>query len=100
MKLESSVKLSNGRSVEPEETVRRLSECIGRRYEYLMHEEQLSEHLHWSALFIDDLEFRAMGKGTRAIDSRAGALAEAAEWIASREIDQLPGYRMAHEGDL
>ncbi len=100
MKLKSCPKLACGRSVAPAETIRRLEGIIGRAHEYLLHEEQVSDRLFWSALFIDDLEFRAMGKGVSPELSRAGALAEAAEWLACLDVDQLPGFRVAHQDDL
>ncbi len=100
MKLQPSPKLACGRSVEPAETVRRLEAVIGRDHEYLMHEEQVSATLFWSALFIDALGFRSMGKGTTCEQSRAGALAEAAEWLTCRDTERLPGYTVAHQDDL
>ncbi len=100
MQLNPSPKLACGRSVEPAETVRRLSSLLGKKFDYLMHEEQVSEHLFWSALFIDELQFRAMGKGVSAELSRAGALAEAAEWLTCLELERLPGYMVAHQDDL
>lgn len=100
MKLESCPKLPCGRCVEPAVTVQRLEAFIGQKYDYLMHEEQVSDSLFWSALFIDDLEFRSMGKGVSAELSRAGALAEAAEWLACLDTGRLPGYTVAHQDEL
>jgi len=100
MKLNSSPKRPCGRSVEPAETVRRLEAVIGARHEMVLHEERVAEHLHWTALFVDALSFRSMGKGVTSEQSRAGALAEAAEWLACRDVDRLPGYCVAHQDDL
>ncbi len=100
MELKSCPKLACGRSVEPEDTIHRLESIIGSRHDYWLHEEKVSDHLYWSALFIDELEFRAMGKGVTPVLSKAGALAEAAEWLAGRDVKQLPGFMMAHQDDL
>ncbi len=100
MKLQPSPKLACGRSVPLEETIDRLEALIGKQHEYVLYEEQVSEHLFWSALFIDALEFRSMGKGTSARQSKAGALAEAAEWLACRETVDLPGYVCKHQDEL
>ena len=99
MKLSSCKKLPHGRSVDPEETIERLRALLADR-DYWMHEEIVSDTLHWSVLYIDELQFRAMGKGTSAELSRAGALAEAAEWLLSREVVDLPGYRTGHQDEL
>ena len=48
----------------------------------------------------DEPEFRAMGKGVTPEFSRAGALAEAAEWLTAREVGQLPGYVAAHQDEV
>ena len=100
IRLTASQKLPCGRSVEPAETIRRLEAVIGSRYPYRLYEEQVAEHLFWAALFIDGLDFRAMGKGVTAELSRAGALAEAAEWLACRDVERLPGYTVAHQDEL
>jgi ribosomal protein S12 methylthiotransferase accessory factor YcaO len=100
MEIKSCRKLPCGRSVEPAETIRRLEQVIGRKHDYLLHEEQVSDLLYWAALFIDDLQFRAMGKGINAEQSRAGALAEAAEWLTGLDTARLPGYMVAHQDDL
>lgn len=100
MQLKSSPKLADGRSVEPSITVERLQAALGARYEYLMHEEKVTDDLFWSTLFVEGTEFRAMGKGTSAVLSRAGALAEAAEWLLCRDTANLPGYVAAHQDDL
>ncbi len=92
MKLKSSPKLACGRSVAPEETVRRLKAILDGKHDYWVHQEQVDDHLFWSALFIEGEEFRAMGKGTTAMLSHAGALAEAAEWLACRDMAECPGY--------
>ena len=41
-----------------------------------------------------------MGKGVTRAFSVAGALAEAAEWLTAREVDELPGYVAAHESEI
>ncbi|MCP4197877.1 MAG: ornithine carbamoyltransferase subunit F, partial [Proteobacteria bacterium] len=38
------------------------------------------------------MDFRSMGKGITPLYSRAGALAEGAEWLTSRSVEELPGY--------
>ncbi|MFO7937882.1 MAG: YcaO-like family protein [Kiritimatiellia bacterium] len=100
MKLTSCKKLEYGRCVPLDETVRRLEIEIGSRYEYRLFETQVAERLYWSALYIDDLEFRSMGKGITALQAKAGALAECAEWVASRTHDQLPGYTAGHQSTI
>lgn len=97
VKLTSCPKLPCGRSVEPEETVSRLQALLRAKYDYWVHQEQVDARLHWSALFIEELEFRAMGKGVTAMLSHAGALAEAAEWLLCRKMEQLPGYEEASD---
>jgi YcaO-like protein with predicted kinase domain len=87
--------------VPPEETVTRLRTVLDGRYDYRLLEEQVAEHLFWAALFLEtDPDFRAMGKGVSAVRSRAGALAETAEWLGSLDPDQLPGYTAAHQDDV
>ena len=52
-------------------------------------------------LFLDEQpEFRSMGKGVTPEYSLAGALAEGAEWLTTREVNQLPGYVAAHQRDV
>ena len=51
-------------------------------------------------MYIDGLDFRAMGKGVNPACSTAGALAEGAEWLASRETGDLPGYLGAREHEV
>ncbi len=97
MKLESCRKLEFGRCVPIEETVQRLECEIGSRYDYRMFETKVADRLYWSALYIDDREFRSMGKGITPLQARAGALAECAEWMASREHCELPGYTLGHQ---
>jgi ribosomal protein S12 methylthiotransferase accessory factor YcaO len=41
-----------------------------------------------------------MGKGISRTLSKAGALAEAAEWLAARDMDELPGYETGHQADI
>jgi ribosomal protein S12 methylthiotransferase accessory factor YcaO len=100
MKLQSRPKLAHDRCVDPAETIARLEALIRPHHDYWLHEETLSEHLHWSAMFIDGLEFRSMGKGITRECSLAGALAEGAEWLAARATGELPGYIGAREHDL
>lgn len=100
MKLQSCLKVAHGRCKPPEQTVQHLESIIGQRYDYRLYEEEVAEHLHWSALFVDELDFRSMGKGISPMLSRAGALAECAEWLTTQEIDQLPGYLAAHQEDV
>ena len=100
MNLQSCKRIAYGRCETPENTVARLEPLLGARYDYRLIEETVAEHLHWSALFIDDIEFRAMGKGISAVLSKAGALAESAEWLAARAVTSLPGYTTAHQDEL
>jgi YcaO-like protein with predicted kinase domain len=92
MKLESCKRLECGKSETPENTIAFLEEAIWNKHEYRYIEQKVDEHLYWSALFVDDLEFRSMGKGISPIMSKAGALAEAAEWLTARELGMLPGF--------
>lgn len=100
MKLQSRIKVAHGRCMEPAETIARLEPIIRERHDYWMHEEVVGEHFHWAAMFIDGLDFRSMGKGTTPEFSRAGALAEGAEWLTACEVGDLPGYVGAHERDV
>lgn len=100
MKLESRIKIAHGRCVEPSETIARLEPIIRARHDYWLHEEEVGEHFHWAAMFIEGLDFRSMGKGTTPEFSRAGAFAEGAEWLTACEVGDLPGYVCAHERDV
>lgn len=100
MKLQSRVKIAHDRCVEPTETMARLEALIRPRHDYWLHEETLSEHLHWTAMFIDGLDFRSMGKGITSACSTAGALAEGAEWLTARATGELPGYLGAREHEV
>jgi len=100
MKLQSRQKLTHDRCVAPAETIERLHALIQPHHDYWIHEEQVAEHLHWSAMMIDGVDFRAMGKGVDALSSRAGALAEGAEWLTALETEKLPGYLGAWEEDV
>ena len=101
MNLQSCRKLAHGRCVTPEETIARLEDLLARRHSYWIHEERVHDLLHWSALFLDDdPDFRAMGKGTSAALSRAGALAEAAESLTALPVNALPGYRFAAQEEV
>ena len=100
MKLQSRLKIAHDRCVEPAETIARLDAMFRPKYDYWMHEETVAEHLHWTAMFIDGLDFRSMGKGVNLASSIAGALAEGAEWFATRETGQLPGYLGAREHEV
>ena len=101
MNLQSCIKLAHGRCVTPEETIARLEDLLARRHGYWIHEERVHDLLHWSALFLDaDPDFRAMGKGTTAALSRAGALAEAAESLTALPVTALRGYRFAPQEEV
>ncbi len=100
MNLQPRIKIAHDRCVEPAETIARLEPIIRERHDYWVHEENLAEHLHWSAMFIEGLDFRSMGKGTTPEFSRVGAFAEGAEWLTAREVGDLPGYIGAHERDV
>ncbi len=97
MKLESCKKIAFGRCVPIQDTVDRLEAAIGAMHEYRLFETKVSDRLYWSALYIDELEFRSMGKGITALQAKAGALAECAEWVAAREHRELPGYTVGHQ---
>ena len=100
MKLQSRRKLAHGRCVPPAETIARLEALIGPHHDYWLYEETVAEHLHWTAMFIDGIDFRSMGKGVDLASSTAGALAEGAEWLTSRETGKLPGYLGAREHEV
>ena len=100
MKLQSRKKLAHDRCVPPAQTIARLEKIFGSRYDYWLHEEKLSEELHWSAMFIEGLDFRSMGKGLTPEGSKAGALAEGAESLLSCETGKLAGYLGAREKDV
>lgn len=100
MKLESCKRLECGKSETPEDTIARLEPAIWNLHEYRYIEQKVDEHLYWSALFVDEIGFRSMGKGIAPIYSKAGALAEAAEWLTSRELGMLPGYVTGHQDEM
>ncbi|MBN2302029.1 MAG: YcaO-like family protein, partial [Lentisphaerae bacterium] len=100
MNLKNCPKLKCGKAETPENTVAYLHNAISAIHNYTYLEQKVADHLYWSAMFIDDLDFRAMGKGISPIMCRAGALAEGAEWLTSREAQTLPGYTTAHQDDL
>ena len=100
MKLQSRLKIAHDRCVEPADTIARLDALIRPHHDYWLHEETLTEHLHWTAMFIDGLDFRSMGKGVTLAGSTAGALAEGAEWLAARATGELPGYLGAREHEV
>ena len=100
MKLEHRKKIGYGRCETPANTIARLKGILDSLYDYRLIEQKVAEHLHWTALEIDELGFRSMGKGITAEFSLAGAFAECAEWIAALEIDKLPGLTTAHQVDL
>jgi ribosomal protein S12 methylthiotransferase accessory factor YcaO len=100
MKLQSRKKVAHDRCVPPAQTIARLEKIFGARYDYWLHEEVVSEELHWSAMFIEGQEFRSMGKGVTAEGSKVGALAEGAEWLLARPTEELPGYTTAREGEV
>jgi YcaO-like protein with predicted kinase domain len=97
MKLESCKKIAFGRCVPLEDTVARLEAALGAMHEYRLFETRVSDRLYWAALYIDELEFRSMGKGISALQAKAGALAECAEWVAARETPSLAGYMVGHQ---
>lgn len=100
MKLQSRRKLAHDRCVPPAQTIARLEAIFGARYDYWVHEETVSEELHWSAMFIDGLDFRSMGKGLTSDGSKAGALAEGAESLLLRDTAELVGYLGARETNV
>jgi len=100
MNLQSRLKIAHDRCVDPAETIARLEALIRPHHDYWLHEETLSEHLHWTAMFIEGLDFRSMGKGITPACSTAGALAEGAEWLAARATGELPGYTGAREHEI
>jgi YcaO-like protein with predicted kinase domain len=100
MKLVSRRKIAFGKCEKPENTVKRLEAVIGGLHEYRYVERKVSDRLYWSALFVDELGFRSMGKGISPILCKAGALAEAAEWLTSRDVGTLPGYVAAYQEDV
>ena len=100
MKLHNCKKLECGRCETPENTIARLEAVIGAKHDYWMWEEKVDEHLHWSAMMIEGMDFRSMGKGISPLFSKAGALAEGAEWLTAKPINQLPGYCYAHQDDV
>lgn len=100
MKLQSRKKIGHDRCVNPAETIARLEEIFGARYDYWIHEETVTEELHWSAMFIEGMDFRSMGKGITQEGSKAGALAEGAEWLLARAMGELPGYVGAMEKNV
>lgn len=100
MRLQSCKRIAGGRCETPESTIAHLEPLIRARHAYRLIEEEVAEHLHWSALFIDDLEFRAMGKGISPAWSRAGALAESAEWMAAQSVTALPGYKVGPQNEI
>jgi ribosomal protein S12 methylthiotransferase accessory factor YcaO len=100
MKLASCIKLAHGRCETPEHTIARLEPLIAERHEYRFVEHKLADHLYWAAVFIDELGFRSMGKGTTAALAKAGAFAEGAEWVAAQDVSSLPGYCTGHQVDF
>lgn len=97
MKLRSRKKLAHDRCVAPRDTIAKLQEILSGQYDYWLHEETVAEELYWSAMFIEGVDFRSMGKGITAEDSRVGALAEGAESLLALETQALPGYVRASE---
>jgi len=100
MKLESCKKLEFGRCVPLEDTVQHLEAAIGSRHDYRLFETKVSDRLYWSALYIDDLEFRSMGKGITPLQAKAGALAECAEWVGDKTHAELAGYMVGHQSTI
>lgn len=100
MKLTSCKKIAYGRCVPPEVTIRRLEKILGARYTYRFEEEKVDDTLYWSSVLVPELGFRGMGKGTTPELSKAGALAESAEWLTSVEPANNPGFTTGHQDDL
>lgn len=100
MKLKSALKNKFGKCDTPENTIKRLEAAIGAQYEYRYVEEKVSEFLYWSALLIEEIGFRSMGKGIDPVMCKAGALAEGAEWLTATGIGSLSGYMAAHQDDM
>jgi ribosomal protein S12 methylthiotransferase accessory factor YcaO len=100
MKLQSRIKLAHDRCVDPLETIARLEAMLRPHYDFWLHEESVSEDLHWAAMFIEGMEFRSMGKGVTRAHCIAGALAEGAEWLSARPVGELSGYTGAREHEL
>ncbi len=100
IELKSCKKLECGRCVPPETTIARLEGVISEKYDYWMWEEEVAEHLYWAAMFIEGLDFRAMGKGISPLFSKAGALAEGAEYLTALNIEKLAGNVEGHQDEL
>ncbi len=100
MKLTSCPIVGNGRSANPEHTVRRLETALGALYDYRYVEDQTAEFLYWSTVFIDAIEFEGMGKGISPMLCKASAFAECAERLAVRDLTRIPGYVKAHQQDI
>ena len=100
MEFVSRLKTHGERCVPPTETIARLEDFVGSHHDFWIHEESVSPDLHWAAMFLEGLEFRSMGKGTTLKAARAGALAEGAEWLASRATGDLPGYTWGRQEDF
>ncbi len=100
MNLKSCKKLECGRCVPPEVTIARLEGVLSEKYDYWMWEEEVAQHLYWAAMFIEGLDFRAMGKGISQLFSKAGALAEGAEFLTALNIEGLPGYIEGHQDEI
>ncbi|OGV68521.1 MAG: hypothetical protein A2283_19890 [Lentisphaerae bacterium RIFOXYA12_FULL_48_11] len=100
MKLTSCKKIAFGKCEKPENTAKRLEKIIGGLHKYRYVERKVSDYLYWSALFIDELGFRSMGKGINPLLCRCGALAEAAEWLTANDTAKLPGYVAGYQKDM
>lgn len=100
MNLQSRKKIAHDRCVPPEQTIQRLENLLRPHHDYWFHEETVFEHFHWTAMYIDGLDFRSMGKGITREFSTAGALAEGAEWLTARSVADLPGYVGARQPEL
>ncbi len=100
IELKSCKKLECGRCVPPETTIARLEAVLGPKYDYWMYEEEVAEHLYWAAMFIEGLDFRAMGKGISPLFSKAGALAEGAEYLTALNIEGLAGSEEGHQDEI
>ncbi len=100
MKLKSCKKIAFGRCVPVEETIARLESSIWASHEYRFFETKVSDRLFWSALYIDEIGFRSMGKGITALQAKVGALAECAEWVAARQNVDLAGAMTGHQKNI
>jgi ribosomal protein S12 methylthiotransferase accessory factor len=100
MQLSNCSKLAHGKCETPEDTIARLDKALSAVHKYECVPQQVSEHLHWVALFIPEINFQSMGKGISATLATASAMAEAAERLAIRDCTRLPGYVCGNEKNI